>query len=152
MQAKRLRCSSLPYGQSAIIDTVIPLNFFLKRTICAAILAAAATSCYASSKTKLAEQAGANLFRDKGCGYCHGAMTEGTHKGPSLQEIRKSWKAPQITDQILNGGRKMPPFSDSLSNDQVAQLVAWLRAKHRPLPTPQTKPAPQQPGAQAPQR
>jgi mono/diheme cytochrome c family protein len=45
-------------------------------------------------------------------------------------------KPPQISGQILNGGQKMPSFSDSLSNDEVAQLIAYLRAKHRPLPTP----------------
>ena len=45
-------------------------------------------------------------------------------------------KAPAITSQILNGGKKMPSFADSLTNDEVANLVAWLRAKHRPQPTP----------------
>jgi mono/diheme cytochrome c family protein len=85
---------------------------------------------------KESEQAGANLFRDKGCAYCHGTNAQGTAKGPSLAHVRAALKAPQITDQILNGGQKMPSFQDSLSNDEVAQLVAYLRSKHRPLPTP----------------
>jgi mono/diheme cytochrome c family protein len=82
------------------------------------------------------EAAGATLFRDKGCAYCHGANTQGTPKGPSLMNVRKTMKAAQIVNQIKNGGQKMPSFQDSLSNDEIAQLVAYLRAKHRPLPAP----------------
>jgi mono/diheme cytochrome c family protein len=89
-----------------------------------------------------AEQAGATLFRDKGCAYCHGATGQGTQKGPSLANVRKAMKAAQISAQIENGGQKMPSFSDSLSHDEVAQLVAFLRAKHRPAPAPVQSPAP----------
>lgn len=85
---------------------------------------------------KSAEASGATLFRDKGCAYCHGANTQGTPKGPSLQNVRKTMKPAQISDQIKNGGQKMPSFEDSLSTDEIAQLVAYLRAKHRPLPAP----------------
>ena len=30
----------------------------------------------------------------------------------------------------------MPPFRESLSDDEIAQLVAYLRAKNRPVPPP----------------
>ena len=86
--------------------------------------------------TKPSELAGAALFRDKGCAYCHGATAQGTPKGPSLSDVRKKMKAAQIESQIENGGQKMPSFQDSLSKDEVAQLVAFLRAKHRPIPLP----------------
>jgi mono/diheme cytochrome c family protein len=85
--------------------------------------------------------AGATLFRDKGCAYCHGANAQGTQKGPSLANVRKTMKQAQITSQIENGGQKMPSFSDALSHDEVAQLVAFLRAKHRPAPAPLPEPA-----------
>jgi len=85
--------------------------------------------------------AGATLFRDKGCAYCHGANAQGTQKGPSLAAVRKNMKPAQISAQIENGGQKMPSFSDSLSHDEVAQLVAFLRAKHRPAPAPVAEPA-----------
>src|SRR5579859_3127289 len=85
---------------------------------------------------KESEQAGANLFRDKGCAYCHGTNAQGTAKGPSLAHVRTALQPSQISNQILNGGQKMPSFQDSLSNDEIAQLVAYLRSKHRPLPTP----------------
>jgi mono/diheme cytochrome c family protein len=90
------------------------------------------------SGTKATEQAGALLFRDKGCTHCHGVGGIGTKKGPSLVDLRKNklWTPAQITNQILNGGEKMPPFSDSVTDEEAAQLVAYLRAKHRPVPPP----------------
>jgi mono/diheme cytochrome c family protein len=89
-----------------------------------------------ASGSKAAEAAGAVLFRDKGCAYCHGAAAQGTQKGPSLANVRKSLKPAQVTAQIENGGQKMPSFGDSLSKDEVARLVAYLRAKRRPVPPP----------------
>ncbi len=79
---------------------------------------------------------GAVLFRDKGCTYCHGPAGEGAKKGPSLTDV---WKDKTLTDekiskQILNGGQKMPPFADSVSDDEVKDLIAWLRAKNKPTP------------------
>jgi mono/diheme cytochrome c family protein len=103
---------------------------------CTIGLSLPATSLAWAESPKAAESAGATLFRDKGCAYCHGANTQGTPKGPSLENVRKTKKAAQIVDQIKNGGQKMPSFEDSLSNDEIAQLVAYLRAKHRPQPAP----------------
>jgi len=65
---------------------------------------------------------------------------EGTHKGPAIWNVRKTWKAPKLTEQILNGGKKMPPFRESLSDVEAAELVAWLRAKHEEPPPPPAKP------------
>ena len=104
-------------------------------SVFAASFALATSSAFASG-SKETEQSGAVLFRDKGCAYCHGATAQGTQKGPSLAQVRKTLKPEQITNQIQNGGQKMPSFADSLSKDEVAQLVAFLRAKHRPVPPP----------------
>lgn len=80
------------------------------------------------------------LYRDNGCGFCHGADLKGTNKAPALTEIRndKEWTPEKMTNQILNGGQKMPPFRDSLSDEQIADLVAFLRAKKRPPIPPAT--------------
>jgi mono/diheme cytochrome c family protein len=106
-------------------------------------------SCYArnlhalGSNLKGDEEAGAILFRDKGCAHCHGAGGTGGKKGPDLSGLRtdKLWPPANITHQILNGGQKMPPFSDSLTDAEIGQLVAYLRAKHRPIPRPAATPA-----------
>jgi mono/diheme cytochrome c family protein len=116
---------------------VIPrLNFFI---ILPALLLFAAPHILLGSETKAAaEQAGAVLFRDKGCAFCHGVGGVGGKKAPSLMDMRenKLWRPAKITAQIYNGGQKMPPFRDSLTNQEAAQLVAYLRAKHRPIPPP----------------
>ena len=104
-----------------------------------------------SSKEDADAQAGAILFRDKGCAYCHGPAGAGTVKAPALIDIRKdkAWPAEKMADQILNGGQKMPPFRESLTDEQIAQLVAYLRAARRPAPPPlpedATAPAPATP-------
>jgi mono/diheme cytochrome c family protein len=84
------------------------------------------------------EKAGAGLFRDKGCAFCHGAGGVGTLKAPSLVDIRKNklWPPEKMKAQIMNGGQKMPPFGDALTDQEIAQLIAYLRAKHRPEPPP----------------
>jgi len=112
------------------------------------VLAAfAAAPAYAlfGGKTEADEQAGAVLFRDKGCAHCHGVGGIGGKKAPSLTDLPKSklWTPAKITNQILNGGQKMPAFGDSLTDEEIAQLVAYLRARHRPIPPPAANPAPE---------
>ena len=111
----------------------------LKRILTPLLLLAAIPSHLLFAANRAAdEQAGAILFRDKGCAFCHGAGGVGGKKGPILVDIRKdkNWPPAKITAQILNGGQKMPPFGDSLTDAQIAQLVAYLRAKTRPVPPP----------------
>jgi mono/diheme cytochrome c family protein len=89
-----------------------------------------------SGKDKAAAQAGAALFGQKGCAHCHGEAGVGGKKGPVLTDLRKQkeWTPARITNQILNGGQKMPPFGDSLTDAEAAQLVSYLRARHKPAP------------------
>ena len=96
-----------------------------------------------AANRKADEMAGAVLFRDNGCARCHGPHGEGTRKAPTLVNIRKNklWTPAKITEQIQNGGQKMPPFSDALTDAQTAQVVTFLRAKHWPVPPP-APPAP----------
>jgi mono/diheme cytochrome c family protein len=110
------------------------------------LFAAFSAQGHAGSSTKADEQAGAILFRDKGCTFCHGVGGIGGKKAPSLVDIRKDkdWPPAKMTSQILNGGQKMPPFGDSLTDPQIAQLIAYLRAKNRPVPPP--APAEKPPG------
>jgi len=61
-----------------------------------------------------------------------------------LANLRKDkvWTPAKITHQILNGGQKMPAFSDALTDAEISQLVAYLRAKRRPAPPPAPSPGP----------
>lgn len=102
------------------------------------LLALPSARAFYGAKTKAAEQAGAALFQGKGCAHCHGPGGSGGKKGPDLANLRKNklWTPAKIANQILNGGQKMPAFSDSLTDPEIAQVVAYLRAKRRPAPPP----------------
>jgi len=93
---------------------------------------------YASSKEEDEAKAGAALYRDKGCAYCHGVGGVGTKKAPALTDVwkDKSLTTEKMTNQILNGGQKMPPFRDSVTDEEVTQLISYLRAKKKPEPPP----------------
>jgi mono/diheme cytochrome c family protein len=116
-----------------------PFVLFVLAVVCAAMPSGARAADNSAD-----EKAGAILFRDKGCTFCHGEGGVGTSKAPSLVEIRKDkdWTAEKMTSQIKNGGQKMPPFGESLTDQEIAQLVAYLRARHRPVPPPAATPAP----------
>lgn len=85
-----------------------------------------------------AEKAGAILFRDKGCTYCHGVGAVGTKKAPALTSLPKdkTWTDEKIISQIMNGGQKMPPFRESVTDEDITDLIAYLRAKNKPIPPP----------------
>jgi mono/diheme cytochrome c family protein len=70
--------------------------------------------------TQAAQKAGAVLFRDN-CARCHGTNLEGSKKAPAIAEIRKKkhWTDESITNRILNGEGKMPPFRESLSVEEI---------------------------------
>ena len=114
----------------------------IPRLACLALLPTlllfAALPALGSAKARADEQAGASLFQDKGCAHCHGPGGSGGKKGPDLANLPKDkvWTPAKITHQILNGGQKMPAFSDALTDAEIAQIVAYLRAKHRPAPPP----------------
>lgn len=107
-----------------------------------ALLSATAVYPFPDSASKADVQAGAVLYRDKGCSQCHGADLTGNKKGPALADIDHdpAWPADKITKQIRDGGAKMPPFGESLTDPEIAQIVAYLRAKERPTPPPPANP------------
>lgn len=120
-----------------MIRRLKPFSSFLLPGLMAML--AIPTQLSASSKSDQ-EKAGAILFRDKGCTYCHGVGGVGSKKAPALTDLYKDklWKPEKLTSQILDGGQKMPPFRDSVTDDEVIQLIAYLRAKSKPVPPPAT--------------
>jgi mono/diheme cytochrome c family protein len=120
------------------------ISFVIKRVNSSSLLLSflvfalfVAAPCLFAQDPKEAE-AGALLFRDKGCTFCHGVGGIGTKKGPALTELPtdKTWTPEKIADRILNGGQKMPPFRDSVTDDEVRNLVVYLRTKDKPAPQP----------------
>jgi mono/diheme cytochrome c family protein len=75
--------------------------------------------------------AGAELFKQNGCEHCHGADGIGTDRGPSLTTVGKRLHKDQIEQQILDGGKQMPPFKDVLNGDETRKLVDYLAHKKK---------------------
>jgi cbb3-type cytochrome c oxidase subunit III len=80
-----------------------------------------------------APDAGGDLFKQK-CSMCHGADGKGyaALKTPDFTDskVQASLTDEEITKIIKNGkpGTAMPPFKDSLSDDQIKSLVTYLRS------------------------
>ena len=130
------------------------MRAFLSSTIlcaalgCAVIALSLTQSIQTVSAGSSAKQRGAELFADHGCAHCHGPAGVGGGKGPDLQLVRKRLNKEQITAQIHDGGLSMPAFKDTLTDAQIQDLVAYLRAKRKFVTVPQKpQPAPAAPAS-----
>src|ERR1700712_1351839 len=93
------------------------------------LLTAANLAPVAHASSKDDRASGAVLFHERGCEHCHGVDGIGTERGPDLSGVGRWLHKPDIALQIRNGGKTMPAFADSLTDDEVSQLVAYLAAK-----------------------
>jgi cytochrome c6 len=77
---------------------------------------------------------GAALFKQK-CAACHGPDGAGqTGMGKTMKlrdlgsaDVQKQSDA-ELTDIIVNGKNKMPAYKGKLTDDQVKQVVAFIRS------------------------
>jgi mono/diheme cytochrome c family protein len=80
-----------------------------------------------------AQNDGASLFKTK-CAACHGADGSGnTTVGKSMKirdfhsaDVQKQTDA-QMTDMIATGKGAMPAYKGKLADDQIKQLVGYIR-------------------------
>jgi DNA-binding beta-propeller fold protein YncE len=76
---------------------------------------------------------GTTIFKSN-CSRCHGIDGTGTEVGAAMgvpdlhaAEVQKASDA-KLTEVIKNGkGEQMPPFNDKLTDDQIKQLVSYVR-------------------------
>jgi mono/diheme cytochrome c family protein len=90
---------------------------------------------------------GAEIFATHGCSHCHGKDGVNGELGPDLQRVRNRMNVAQLTAQIRQGSKSMPAFgSDQLTDDQISDLIVYLRTKRKtfvkPLPVPPAPPTP----------
>jgi ubiquinol-cytochrome c reductase cytochrome b subunit len=73
--------------------------------------------------------AGARLFREKGCEFCHAIGGYGGKRGPDLSDVRSRLAPDQIAARITNGSLNMPAYARTLTPSQVNTLVAFLSTR-----------------------
>jgi ubiquinol-cytochrome c reductase cytochrome b subunit len=71
---------------------------------------------------------GAQLFYGKGCQYCHAVEGRGGRYGPDLTHVARRLPPEQLTVIILRGRENMPAYRGSLTDEELAALLAFLRA------------------------
>jgi mono/diheme cytochrome c family protein len=70
--------------------------------------------------------AGKEVFASEGCGSCHtlaDAQASG-NVGPNLDTSKPSTQL--VIDRVTNGKGAMPSFGDSLSEEQIADVAAYV--------------------------
>ena len=98
-------------------------------TVCAS-LAVGISAAQSASKGDAAK--GKETFEQ--CAMCHNVDTDEKKMGPSLKGLfkRKTLQSGKpvndenVVNQINNGGNGMPPYKDMLSQDEKANLLAYL--------------------------
>jgi mono/diheme cytochrome c family protein len=70
--------------------------------------------------------AGTDIFASAGCGSCHTLADSGATGtiGPNLDETKPS--AEKTFVQVRDGGGGMPAFADQLSEQQIADVTAYV--------------------------
>jgi cytochrome c553 len=70
--------------------------------------------------------AGKEVYASAGCGSCHTFADAGTTGtvGPDLDQSSADFAAAQ--EQIANGGGGMPAFSGQLSDEEIANVAAYV--------------------------
>ena len=69
---------------------------------------------------------GKTIYASAGCGGCHTFSAAGSTGtvGPNLDEASIDFDA--TVQQIKNGGGGMPPFGDRLSDQEIADVAAFV--------------------------
>ncbi len=68
-------------------------------------------------------------FNEKGCLYCHTISGHGGLRGPDLTYIGDRLSPDELTWRIMNGGLNMPGFGGTLTNEELADLVVFLKSR-----------------------
>lgn len=99
--------------------------------LCGSLLAVALLFCFAALPARA--QDGASTFKAK-CAACHGTDGKGdSSMGKALKvrdlssdDVQKQTDA-ELTDVTTNGKGKMPAYKGKLTDDQIKQVIAYIR-------------------------
>ena len=87
----------------------------------------ASTSTETTPPAKGDPAAGKDVFLTvAACGGCHTLADAGSagNVGPNLDDVMPTYD--KVVTQVTNGGGAMPPFKDTLSEQQIADVAAYV--------------------------
>ncbi len=95
------------------------------------LTSACATGDDASAAKKTRDDSARELFA-RNCAACHGPAGEGKQVGTLQVPTLRAGRAAEDTDarvlaQIHDGGNGMPPFKFTLTDDQIQDLLRFVR-------------------------
>ena len=113
----------------------------LTRTFLLALLLLSMTACQPARRKSDAElgldpqQARGRRVFDAQCARCHDPYTASTAKGPTLAKLYKRKYLPSglpstdehVTNSVMLGRKMMPAFNQTLSPQQLEDLLAYLK-------------------------
>jgi mono/diheme cytochrome c family protein len=70
-------------------------------------------------------EAGEEVFAEN-CSTCHGATGKGGNGGPDLTTMPKAKEQAGAEEQVTNGGGGMPGFKGTLSEEEIANVSAYV--------------------------
>jgi ubiquinol-cytochrome c reductase cytochrome b subunit len=70
---------------------------------------------------------GAVVFNERGCGLCHAVAGRGGNYGPELTRVGHRLSPEEISLRIMNGIRDMPAYRETLSREELDEILAFLR-------------------------
>jgi mono/diheme cytochrome c family protein len=100
--------------------------------LAAAVLSTVATACATRGNAPAQDNDPTRALFQRNCAVCHGKDGEGGQVGtlrvPALREGRAvSDPDERLFTQISDGGNGMPPFKYSLTDEQIRDLVLFVR-------------------------
>lgn len=83
-----------------------------------------------SKNEQTAVTGGAKIYKEN-CAQCHGVKGAGTKKGiPLISGHALHHSEAEYIEQVTNGeGKKMPAFKDKLSDEEIADVVKFVRTE-----------------------
>jgi cytochrome c55X len=89
-------------------------------------LSAAAASAQDAMSGKAKLEAGETVYSNY-CAVCHGDRLVSTGQFPNLRRLTANDRA-KFDTTVRNGRNQMPPWKDVLSDSEIDQLWAYIRA------------------------
>jgi ubiquinol-cytochrome c reductase cytochrome b subunit len=74
--------------------------------------------------------AGAAVFYDKGCEYCHMISGYGGLRGPNLSDAGDRMTRAQMKTRIFSGAANMPSYVNNLTPEQLRAVLDFLESRH----------------------